>query len=345
VIDRNPDPQARVLVLGAGCAGLVAAIDLVAAGHEVTVVDKGRAVGGRLATRRIEGAVFDHGAQFVTFKHDDVADLVARWEADGVLAPWFRGAPDPTPDGGGGGGDGHPRFRGVPTMRSLAEHLAARVPDVRTGLRVTELCADAGGWVATAAAVDGGERIELTATALLCTAPLPQTLELLDAGGVTLDERIEAALRPVTYDPTLAVLAVPEGPTELPNGGALRLGDGAVSWIGDAHTKGTSPTPAVVVHATPEVSRELWTASDDEVAVRLLAAARPHLGVDAHAVHVQRWRYATPTGPPPGGDDLMLATTSPALLAFAGDAFAGGRIEGALRSGRAAAGALDALLG
>jgi renalase len=342
VIARNPARPARVLVLGAGCAGLVAALDLVAAGHEVTVVDKGRAVGGRLATRRIDGAVFDHGAQFVTFKHDDVADLVARWEADGVLAPWFRGAPDPPSDGGG---DGHPRFRGVPTMRSLAEHLAERVPDVRTGLRVTELCADAGGWVAAAAPVDGGDAIELTATALVCTAPLPQALALLDAGGVTLDERLEAALRPVTYDPTLAVLAVPNGPTALPNRGALRLSDGEVSWIGDAHAKGASPVPAVVVHAAPEVSRELWTASDDEVSVRLLAAARPHLGVDARAVHVQRWRYATPTGPPPGGDDLMLVTPSPALLAFGGDAFAGGRVEGALRSGRAAAAALHALLG
>jgi renalase len=342
VTEPNSRPPARVLVLGAGCAGLVAALDLVAAGHEVTVVDKGRAVGGRLATRRVGDAVFDHGAQFTTFKHDDVRDLVDRWERAGALAPWFRGAPDRTRPPGDG--DGHPRFRGVPSMRSLAEHLAADLPDVRTGLRVTALCADAGGWVVSAVPVDGDDPVELTAPALVCTAPLPQTLALLADGGVELDERLEAALRPVTYDPTLAVLAVPDGAPRLPNGGALRLADAEVSWLADLHAKGTSPVPAVVVHGSPEVSRRLWAASDAEVADRLLAAARPHLGVGATAVHVHRWRYATPTGPPPGGDQLTLTTTAPAPVAFAGDAFAGGRVEGALRSGRAAAAALGALL-
>jgi renalase len=339
VTDPTLEPPVRVLVLGAGCAGLVAALDLVAAGHEVTVVDKGRAVGGRLATRRVGDAVFDHGAQFTTFKHDDVRDLVDRWERDGALASWFHGAPDETGDD-----DGHPRLRGVPTMRSLAERLAGDLPDVRTGLRVTALCADASGWVASAVAVDGGAPVEITATALVCTAPLPQTLALLDDGGVELEERLEAALRPVTYDPTLAVLAVPDGVPALPNHGALRLADGEVSWLADLHAKGTSPVPAVVVHGDPAVSRELWSASDAEVADRLLVAARPHLGVDARAVHVHRWRYATPTGPPPGGDELTLTATTPAPLAFAGDAFAGGRVEGALRSGRAAAAALGALL-
>lgn len=338
----NRRSPTRVLVLGAGCAGLVAALDLIAAGHEVTVVDKGRAVGGRLATRRVGDAVFDHGAQFSTFKHDDVRDLVDRWRRDGGLATWFHGAPDPV--AGSGDDAGHPRFRGVPTMRSLAERLAGDLPDVRVGLRITSLCADAGGWVASAVPVGGGDPIELTAAALVCTAPLPQTLALLDEGGVELEDRLEAALRPATYDPTLAVLAVPERAPTLPNHGALRLSDGEVSWIADLHAKGTSPVPAIVVHGNPEVSRELWTASDDEVADRLLAAARPHLGVDAAAVHVHRWRYATPAGPPPGGDELTLTATSPALVAFAGDVFAGGRVEGALRSGRAAAAALAALL-
>jgi renalase len=344
VTDSPPVPgtaPSRVLVLGAGCAGLVAALDLVTAGFEVTVLDKGRAVGGRLATRRVGDAVFDHGAQFATFKHDDIADLVERWRDDGVLAPWFHGAPD----AGADGDDGHPRFRGVPTMRTLAERLADRLPDVRTGRRVTRLCADATGWVAGVRTVDPPyDESTVTADALVCTAPLPQTLALLEAGGVALEAHLDAALRPVTYTPTLAVLAVPDGPTSLPNGGALRLEDGEVSWLGDVHAKGSSPQPGVVVHGSPEVSRALWTASDQEIADRLLAAARPHLGVEARSVYVQRWRYATPTGPAPGGDALTLASVAPAPVAFAGDAFAGGRVEGALRSGRAAAAALASLL-
>ncbi len=45
----------RVAVVGAGLAGLAAAREVVAAGHEVVL--KSRGLGGRLAARRAEGAV------------------------------------------------------------------------------------------------------------------------------------------------------------------------------------------------------------------------------------------------------------------------------------------------
>lgn len=58
----------RVVVVGAGIAGLMCARELAATGVDVVVVDKGRGVGGRMATRRFGGAVFDHGAS--TSLHD-----------------------------------------------------------------------------------------------------------------------------------------------------------------------------------------------------------------------------------------------------------------------------------
>ncbi|MSO32728.1 MAG: FAD-dependent oxidoreductase, partial [Ilumatobacteraceae bacterium] len=61
----------RVVVVGAGIAGLTAARALSHAGHSVIVLDKGRSVGGRMATRRIGDATVDHGAQFFTVRSDD----------------------------------------------------------------------------------------------------------------------------------------------------------------------------------------------------------------------------------------------------------------------------------
>ena len=58
----------KVVIVGAGIAGLVAARELAASGVDVRVVDKGRSVGGRLATRRIGDARLDHGAQFFTVR-------------------------------------------------------------------------------------------------------------------------------------------------------------------------------------------------------------------------------------------------------------------------------------
>ena len=58
----------RVVIVGAGLAGLMAGRTLAAAGHELVLVDKGRSPGGRLATRRIGAAALDHGAQFFTVR-------------------------------------------------------------------------------------------------------------------------------------------------------------------------------------------------------------------------------------------------------------------------------------
>ena len=86
----------RVVIVGAGLAGLTAAGALVA-DHDVVLLDKGRSPGGRLATRRIGGAVFDHGAQFFTVRSDEFGRRVDRWRRDGVVAEWCRGFGDTTP--------------------------------------------------------------------------------------------------------------------------------------------------------------------------------------------------------------------------------------------------------
>ena len=63
-------PNESCIVVGAGISGLLAARELSDAGWRVTVLDKGRGVGGRMATRRTGGARFDHGAQFFTVRDE-----------------------------------------------------------------------------------------------------------------------------------------------------------------------------------------------------------------------------------------------------------------------------------
>ena len=69
----------NVVVIGAGLSGLMAAKSLQVQGHKVLVVDKGRSVGGRLATRRIGTATLDHGAQFFTVRSEEFAKHVDAW--------------------------------------------------------------------------------------------------------------------------------------------------------------------------------------------------------------------------------------------------------------------------
>ncbi len=53
-----------VAIIGSGIAGLACARRLAGAGLAPVVLDKGRGIGGRVATRRVEAMQFDHGAQY-----------------------------------------------------------------------------------------------------------------------------------------------------------------------------------------------------------------------------------------------------------------------------------------
>ncbi len=124
--ERNFD----VLIVGAGMAGLSGAVELQRAGRRVLLLDKGRGVGGRMATRRVGAATFDHGAQFFTARAPRFAAAIAGWQKSGVAEEWCRGFT--------GEADGHPRWRGNPGMTSVPKHLA-RGLRVRTGTEVVSL--------------------------------------------------------------------------------------------------------------------------------------------------------------------------------------------------------------
>lgn len=54
-------PRSAIAVVGAGISGLTAAHSLAAAGHDVVVLDRRQAPGGRICTERREGFLVEHG--------------------------------------------------------------------------------------------------------------------------------------------------------------------------------------------------------------------------------------------------------------------------------------------
>ena len=83
-MSKSAASAATVAVVGAGLSGLVAAKRLADSGRSVVVIDKGRSVGGRLATRRIHDATLDHGAQFFTVRSAEFAAFVDVGEPLGI---------------------------------------------------------------------------------------------------------------------------------------------------------------------------------------------------------------------------------------------------------------------
>jgi predicted NAD/FAD-dependent oxidoreductase len=312
----------RVLIVGAGMAGLTAAQRLEDQGIGTLVLDKGRAPGGRMATRSVGNARFDHGAQHFSARSSRFRAEVDAWMEQGLAREWFRSESLTIPGRGM-----ERRHVGVGGMRRIPEALAAGL-DVRTAVTVDRLEA-----VDEGVAVVAGEDVVAVGMAVILTPPVPQSRRLLETSGVSLPGRVGEMLDEVHYDPCLAVMARLEGPSGLPVG-HRSLGDGPIAWIADNHHKGISAVPAVTIHSTPEFSLAHLGDEPDRWLSMLCQAAATHLESPIAQAIAHRWRHAQPrvtldTGAV--GADVGFP------LVLAGEVFSGARVEGAHTSGEAAA--------
>lgn len=305
------------VIIGAGVAGLVLARALKACGAEVVVLEKSRGLGGRMATKRVGAAVFDHGAQFVTARPGDVfCDELKSWIQEGVATSWNDGETR--------------RWTGRPGMNAIGKALAAGI-EVRREQRVTAVRRhDCGCWE-----VDIEGAGVMRAERVVCSAPVPQSLALLHAGQVGLPADLAESLGRLTYHPCLALLVALDGPSDVPSAG-IAPAEGPLRWIADNQKKGISPgeVGALTLHATPEFSTEHYGASVDEVAARLLPAAKAWIGsARVLSTTLHRWRFSEPAA-----THAQTCVWLPDwALGFCGDAFGGPRVGGAVRSGLALA--------
>ena len=340
------------LIVGAGLAGLKAAHDLHAAGRKVLLLDKGRGVGGRAATRRWDGVPVDHGAQFFTVRFADFQGMVNRWKAHRVCFEWAGGFHQWDDDNRGlrapgeDGGEQHPRYACREGMSALAKNLVGALPrqSLRLQTRATALRWHHDHWQL---AVDGPEAANQPVPAgrtLVLALPVPQILALL--GDPAEAERSPfihpdalRRLRATEYAPTLAVLL--RGPADAPEWRGIQLRDHTLSWISDDSGK-REPQPApgqnrvFVLHAGADFSRQWQDADLDEAARRMVARAGEIVGdwiTQLPDRQMHRWRYANVPKGIEDGAALRGTGSAGAPIYFAGDAFLGAKIEGACRSG------------
>lgn len=298
-----------IAIIGAGLAGLSAARALTAAGRRVRLFDKGRAPGGRLATRRVAHAGaehrFDHGAQYLRADGEAFAALLA----EAGTEPW----PDP------------PRRVPLPGMSALGRHLA-RGLDVATARHVAALRREGPGWLVAHRNANRPEDAGVAEgpfVAVLVTTPAPQAIPLLAPHAPALG----AALAGMRYAPCWTVLAAFAARLDLPD--TLR-DHGPVGFAArDSAKPGREAAQENwVIQAGPAFSRAHLEEAPGAVAAALLAAlpAPEPLFAVAH-----RWRYALPETP------LGVPFLREGTLGYASDGCLGGRAESAFVSGAALA--------
>ena len=297
----------RVAIVGAGMAGLAAARSLVDAGHEVVVFEKSRGFGGRAATRRKAGFIWDTGAGYIDeamLPHLPREGLV---RIDKPVWLFEDGTPKP-------GRATPPRYAYAQGNNSLGKALATGL-DVRREMRIETL-------------VGLSDEYD----ALILTAPIPQTRELLATVGE------ERELGEIEYRSCFAVsLGYAEPMSERPYA-ALIARDSPLGWLSLEGAKCPIRSPegraSFVAQLSERFTREHYDDPHSSIVTVATSYVRDLYGLEDPIVSdVMRWRYSQPTQL----GDFDRANPPGSRILVASDGLTGGKLHLAYDAGLRAA--------
>jgi photolyase PhrII len=322
----------RIAMIGGGISGLACARTLADHGLPVTVFEKSRGLGGRMATRRTDAGSFDHGAQYFTCRDPLFRRYVDSWIEDQIVGRWngrvkilergeLRDERAATQ-----------RFVGVPGMSSLCKHLGRDLP-IHLSTRIAGLDRVSGGWTLLS-----DDRREFGPFEIvLISTPAPQAAGLLEPCAALRD-----ACRAVTMNPCWAVMAAFNQSLELSYDGAF-VHDAPLAWVmrdsskpSRDTTRDTAPE-TWVLHASSRWSEAHLEESPQVVEQLLLDAFWQSNQIPPHpprTLLTHRWRFAIPADPLPERSLWDRASQ----LGVCGDWCGGPRVEGAFLSGISLAG-------
>ena len=313
----------RVAIIGAGLAGLTLAHKL-AKFADVTVFEKSRGVGGRMATRYAGAFEFDHGAQFFTARSAAFREFLEPLLRAGVVETWparFAELDRDHVTASRHWTDDYPHFVGAPRMNSVGAFLAEGISVCRE-TAVASLSRSADGWQLQDNAGDSLGCFDW----VVMTAPPEQTGQLAPYGS-----SLGQSARGKEMSACFALMLGFAAPLQL-DWDAARVRNSAVSWISVNSSKpGRDKAFTLVVHSTNAWANENLELDRERVMQHLLTATSAAIGSDAgsaQCIDLQRWRYANidrQQGSPSHID-------ADERLAACGDWFLRGRVEAAYRS-------------
>ncbi len=305
-------PDTDTIIIGSGIAGLSCGIGLAAENVEATILDRGRNIGGRMATRVTSaGFEFDHGAQYIKAKDAKFQRVVQEAQCALALSQWEDGSVEQ-------------RFVGTPRMSSFPAKLGEGL-NIRQAVNVERINRDKEFWsIYTNVDV-------FRARNVVITVPAPQIPPLI---GV--DHPLSEYLSVVKMSPCITLMAAFHGVyrCDLHN---ISRNEGNLPWIANNSSKpGRTGADCWVAQASPSWSEDRIDAPTEELEKSLLSMLGEEIGAHPEAARyteVHRWKYAN-VAIPLGEPCLTDGTNS---LFLGGDWCLGPRVEAAWKSGEALA--------
>jgi predicted NAD/FAD-dependent oxidoreductase len=327
----------RIVIVGAGIAGLSCARVLDEAGKPPLVLERSRGVGGRCATRRVEGRPIDHGITFFHGTDPEFLEELRSVTNASVLSDWpIRRIGNGAPCQSNVFRRKEPRLAFAEGVSAYPKHLARRL-DVRTGNHIVGLRIDND----RLRVGDAGGSEWKSPTVVLALAT-EQTRELLK-GLIGTSSEVAAAeelLGMVQSLPCLTVLAGYAGTVAAPDWDVAypERSDILQLVAHDSRKRNDDRSVVLVAQARPRWSRRNMDRPPDE----WRDAIKDELGrlFGAWAAHPEwaqahRWRYARVDRGSELSAPMLLHLPGGARLGIAGELFApGGGLQAAWSSGR-----------
>ncbi|MDB5846554.1 MAG: amine oxidase [Rhodoferax sp.] len=343
----NSSAPRNIAVIGAGMAGIACARTLAQAGHQVTVFDKSRSAGGRMATRQTDFGGFDHGAQYFTVR--DPRFALALETSKGIAKPWSANLVRVLDPFGRVAAAGLPTREAhwvpSPGMNALVQHWAQPLADAGQLVcetQVTRIERDALApkkWQLRSNGMPGtpdAEHVFSGFDDVLLAMPNPQAQALLEnsAQGPKLVRDISKVrvapcwtlmlAFPHAIQPTMAHLG--------PQWNAARSTHHRIAWLARESSKpGHGGVERWTVQASAAWSHEHLEDSAQRVQDKMLRAFAEVTGIRAEPAFatMHRWRYAQ-TVQPLGQSHLYDKNVR---IGACGDWCIGHRVEDAFVSG------------
>lgn len=320
-------------IIGAGLSGVSLAERLSTAGHQVTIFEKSRGLGGRLATRRREGWQADHGAQYFTARDAGFKKAVQQWQSAGWVAPWSvtpytlqNHEITPSPDD-------QTRWVGVSTMNAMVHGLSNGL-DVNRGVRVGRVERVNQQWLLS----DDQNQLLGEFDALIISAPQPQAAELIPKTST-----LAMPVNESTMSPTWSVAIAFKAPTTI-KPDAVFVKNEAISWLARDSSKPSRAThyETWMVHFSSTFTEQHLDESKEALyqqalnQLKRLNESQPLPEVHDYFAH--RWLYARSAQ----NERINTQWSADEQLGLVGDWTVGGRLENAWLSAKTLA---DEILG
>jgi renalase len=337
-----------VVVIGAGLAGSICAKKLANKDYKILILEKSRGVGGRAATRRIEGFPVDHGLQYLKIQPDpapELAELLQQLCDRQIIESWHGNVYELNTEKSLQATPPAIRYIAPEGMTAIAKYLCQDL-QVRQQCLVKAIAPEENRqWRVSYESV-GGNLNSVRAKAVVITIPAPQSLPILQASN-SIPANFLSQINTVEYSRCIAVMAEYSQNCDLPSWQAVKvIDDSDLAWIAlDSNKRKTPEQPIFVLHSTDRFARDNFDNQDlNSVAQKLLNSAAKSLlpWLDRpEKFQVHRWRYALTANALPVS---CLSTSKPLPLVGCGDWCGGKFAESAFLSGIASAIEIDRLL-